>query len=424
MAFFTISLAWTIYNAFVPIFLIGNEQISGLIKSSTVMGLIIVLDNIFGLLFQPFFGRLSDKTKTRFGRRMPFMLIGVPLAALFFILIPFYNTLGRLFPFDLRLVFLMMFVIGMNFFMSIYRAPAVALMPDATPAPLRSSANGIITAMGGLATIVAFLAGGKLFNLNPIYPFLMGGGMMIIALLLLIFFYKEPEVPYSADDEDAPKADTGLFWGRNGQKSAIAKNPSVLHMLMTVFFWFCGFECLNAFFTLYAEEKYGMIAGDATQMLAPLVVVFMICALPAGLIGSKIGRKTSMLVGNIIIITTFVIIFLLNDRTYMPLVMCISGIGWSLMTTNAYPAVAEMAPNGQTGRYTGYYFVFTSAASIASPILYGLTVDVMGSQTYLFLFGSVMFTLGLLFLVNVKKKDASHFDQSLVQPKQDQQAVI
>lgn len=418
LAFFTISLAWTTYNTFVPVFL------EGLLGSSAVVGTIMTLDNIFGLIFQPYFGRKSDKTKTRFGRRMPFVMIGIPFAACFFMLIPFYDKLGGLFPIDLRLIILMLFVIGMNFFMSVYRAPAVALMPDAIPAPLRSKANGIITAMGGLGTIIAFVAGGMLFNLKPSFPFILGGVLMVMALLVLLLFYKEPEVPYSADEENKSEGDTGLLWGKNGQKSAIAKNPSLLFILFTVFFWFCGFECLTAFFTLFATEKYGVLPGDATQMLAPMAVVFMIFALPAGYVGGKIGRKTSMVLGNVILIITFLIVLLLKDKTYLALVMSISGIGWSLMTTNAYPAVAEMAPAGQTGRYTGYYFMFTFAASIASPILYGLTADIMGSHTYLFLFGGVLFSLGLIFLLNVKKNAIAHSEEPLVACPADEQTAL
>lgn len=417
LAFFTISLAWTTYNTFVPVFL------DGLVQSSAVLGVIMTLDNIFGLIFQPYFGRISDKTKTRFGRRMPFVLIGIPLSALFFMLIPFYQGLGTLFSIDLRLIFLMLFVIAMNFFMSVYRAPAVALMPDATPAPLRSRANGIITAMGGLGTIIAFVVGGKLFNLKPFLPFLVGGFFMVLALMILLIFYKEPAVPYSADDEEKPEEDTGLFWGKNGQKSAISKNSSLLPMLLTVFFWFCGFECLNAFFTLFAVDKYGILPGDAPQMMAPMAVVFMIFAFPAGYVGGKIGRKTSMLLGNAVLIATFVIILLLKDNTYTSIVMSISGIGWSLMTTNAYPAVAEMAPSGQTGRYTGYYFLFTFAASIASPILYGLTADLLGSHAYLFLFGGVMFTLGLISLIYVKKKAISRSDEAFTQNQPNEQVA-
>ena len=409
LAFFTISLAWTIYNTFVPVFLIGNEQISGLIKSSTVLGVIMTLDNLFGLIFQPYFGSLSDKTKTRFGRRMPFIIVGIPLAALFFSIIPFYNEIGSLFQFDIRLMILMVSVIGMNFFMSVYRAPATALMPDATPAGLRSRANGIITAMGGLGTIIAFSLGGKLFNIDYKLPFIIGGAIMIFALVVLFIFHKEPEEPYSADDEEVTeKVDTGFLFGKNGQQPAITRTPSLLHMLLTVFFWYCGFECINAFFTLYCQEKFNILPGDATQMLAPMAVIFMICAFPAGFVGGKIGRKKSMLIGNAVVISSFLIIFMLKEQTFLSVLLGISGMGWSLLTTNAYPAVAEMAPKGHTGQYTGYYYVFTFAASIISPILYGLTVDILRSQAYLFVFGGTMFILGMVFLIKVKRRDVYH----------------
>ncbi|NLE26058.1 MAG: SLC45 family MFS transporter [Clostridiaceae bacterium] len=409
LAFFTISLAWTIYNTFVPVFLIGNEQISGLIKSSTVLGVIMTLDNLFGLIFQPYFGSLSDKTKTRFGRRMPFIIVGIPLSALFFSIIPFYNEIGSLFQFDIRLMILMVSVIGMNFFMSVYRAPATALMPDATPAGLRSRANGIITAMGGLGTIIAFSLGGKLFNIDYKLPFIIGGAIMIFALVVLFIFHKEPEEPYSADDEEVTeKVDTGFLFGKNGQQPAITRTPSLLHMLLTVFFWYCGFECINAFFTLYCQEKFNILPGDATQMLAPMAVIFMICAFPAGFVGGKIGRKKSMLIGNAVVISSFLIIFMLKEQTFLSVLLGISGMGWSLLTTNAYPAVAEMAPKGHTGQYTGYYYVFTFAASIISPILYGLTVDILRSQAYLFVFGGTMFILGMVFLIKVKRRDVYH----------------
>jgi len=409
LAFFTVSLAWTIYNTFVPVFLIGNEHISGLIKSSTVLGVIMTIDNLFGIIFQPFFGTLSDKTKTRFGRRMPFIIVGLPLAALFFSIIPFYNEIGALFPFDIRLPVMMISVIGMNFFMSVYRAPATALMPDATPTELRSRANGIITAMGGLGTIIAFSLGGRLFNINYRLPFIVGGAIMVIALIILFIFYKEPEEPYSADEEDdSEKADIGFLFGKNGQPSAISRTPSLLYMLFTVFFWYCGFECINAFFTLYCQEKFNILPGDATIMLAPMAVIFMICALPAGYVGGKIGRKKSMIIGNAVVICAFLIIFTLKEHTLLPVLLGIGGIGWSLLTTNAYPAVAEMAPKGHTGLYTGYYYVFTFAASIASPILYGLIVDILKSQVYLFIFGGIMFLLGLISLFKVNQRDIYH----------------
>jgi maltose/moltooligosaccharide transporter len=400
VAFFTISLAWTIYNNYVPIFLkplLGNE---------IILGVIMTFDNLFGVIFQPFFGRKSDRTWNRFGRRMPYLLVGIPLAAVFFAMIPWYNELGAGLP-PIELVILMLFVILMNFSMSIYRAPAVALMPDATPPEHRSKANGIINAIGGLGTIIAFVLGGRLYGIREEFPFLLGSGLMVVSLIVLFQLYKEPRVPYSADEEEGKsESDEGLFFSKNGQTSLMRKNPSLIKMLMTVFFWFCGFECINAFFTLYCKEIYALEPGDATPMLAPMAVVFMLCAFPGGLLGAKIGRKRAMFIGNGIIVAAFACLLLIKNPDLIGIFLAIGGVGWAFMNANAYPAIAEMAPAGKTGLYTGYYYAFTFAASIASPIAYGAVSELSGTQAWLFLFGGVMFVIALLLLATVKKTEA------------------
>ena len=160
---------WPIYNNYVPIML------ETYIKSGTFIGAIMTIDNVFAVVFQPLFGALSDRTNTRFGRRMPFLLVGVPLAAIFCSLIPWSNSLFTL----------MLFIIIMNFSMSIYRAPTVALMPDVTPSPLRSKANGVINFMGGFAAVIAYGLGGLLYKVNTGYPFYMASIVMMLALAIL-----------------------------------------------------------------------------------------------------------------------------------------------------------------------------------------------------------------------------------------------
>jgi MFS family permease len=130
-------------------------------------------------------------------------------------------------------------------------------------------------------------------------------------------------------------------------------------------------------------------------------------------LGAKIGRKKAMFIGNGIIVAAFVGLLLLKTPGLIGIFLAIGGVGWAFMNANAYPAIAEMAPAGKTGLYTGYYYAFTFAASIASPILYGLTADLLGSHAYLFLFGSVMFTLGLIFLLMVKKSAIAHSEAAI-----------
>jgi maltose/moltooligosaccharide transporter len=155
-----------------------------MIENTVFIGFIMTFDNISGVLLQPYFGSLSDRTKTRFGRRMPFLMIGIPIAALALSLIPFH----------VNLLTLMAAIIVMNFGMSVYRAPVVAMMPDCTPEHKRSNANGIINFMGGLGTLIAFLLGGMLFDLNEKLPFIASAVIMLLAVSILFLFYKEP--PY------------------------------------------------------------------------------------------------------------------------------------------------------------------------------------------------------------------------------------
>ncbi len=396
LGFFTVSLAWALYNAFVPIFL------DRLISSSTLIGFIMTIDNIFGVAFQPMFGMLSDKTNTRIGRRIPFLVVGIPLAALFFILIPMHRSI----------VMLMLTVIGMNFAMSIYRAPVVAMMPDSTPPVHRSKANGLINFMGGLGTVLAFSIGGSLFKQNTMSPFLFGAGAMLLAMVLLLLFFKEPKEPYSSDEapqEDAAKG--RLFFKHGDQRAVVRQNPSLLFILLAIFFWFCGYNGIETFFTLYCVDSLGLEPGSAAQLLTFMAGAFLVFAIPAGFIGTRFGRKHTILIGIALLGVVFITLLFVKELSVIKPMMIAGGIGWALININSYPTVVEMAPKGQTGRYTGYYYTFSFAASILSPILFGGISDVIGSYGFLFLYGLVFFILAFICTLLVKTGEAHAADQ-------------
>jgi maltose/moltooligosaccharide transporter len=398
LAFFTISVAWGVYNSYVPVFL------NRLIPSATMVGAIMTIDNVFGLLFQPYFGKKSDTTKTRFGRRMPYMIVGVPLAALFFILIP-GHVIGK--GDILPLALLMGSIIGMNFFMSVYRAPVVAMMPDATPQPLRAKANGIINFMGGLGSVAAFLVGGALFKQGESLPFFFAAALMLLALFVLMAAYKEPEVPYGSDDESVVSSSgAGLFLSKNGHPPLYKSNKPLIFLLFSIFFWFCGYNGVETFFTLYCAETFGMNEGSAAQLLTFMALSFLIFAIPAGLIGTKLGRGRTMRMGVLVMLLAFGFILLFGQANNLMYALVIAGFGWALININSYPSVASMAPPGETGKYTGFYYAFSFSASIASPILFGVIADLLGSKEYLFLYGCFMFGLAFitLILATTKKK--------------------
>ncbi|MBC7123530.1 MAG: MFS transporter, partial [Pseudothermotoga sp.] len=177
--FFGINTIWPLYNAFVPIFL----KSFGL--SSFVVGVYMTIDNIFALLLSPYVGALSDQTKTKLGKRKPYILIGAPLAAMFFLLIPTSWLRGNFSAITFSIVF-------MNLAMALFRSPLIALMPDTTAPQFRSQANGIINFMGGLGAMLAYLSGRFLYELSPMGPFLVGSLLLLVSNMLVVLFVREP----------------------------------------------------------------------------------------------------------------------------------------------------------------------------------------------------------------------------------------
>lgn len=396
LGFFTVTIAWSVYNAFVPIFL------DGLINNTILIGFIMTFDNISGVILQPYFGSLSDKTKTRFGRRMPFLLIGIPIAAVALSIIPFHINIWTL----------MGAIIVMNFGMSIYRAPVVAMMPDCTPEHQRSKANGIINLMGGLGTLIAFLLGGMLFDINERLPFFACSVIMLVAVSILAIFYKEPAVPlYEPDKEnDDESADSEEEVSRNifiRVKVAMKEHKEPVLLLVAIFFLFCGYNAIETYLSLYSTYILNITPGDAAFLFALLAGSFLVSSIPAGFIGEKIGRLKSMLIGLIAISISLSFIMLFPNKLVVQLLMMLSGFCWALVMINSYPYVVSLAPKNKTGRYTGYYYFFSFFASIVSPLLFGAIVDWIDNYEVLFIYSAVMFVIALCFLIPLyfMKKD-------------------
>lgn len=389
LGFFTVTVAWSVYNAFVPIFL------DRLIDNTILIGFVMTFDNISGVILQPYFGSLSDRTNTRFGRRMPFLLIGIPIAAVALTLIPFHVSL----------ISLMGAIIIMNFGMSIYRAPVVAMMPDCTPEHHRSKANGIINLMGGLGTLIAFLLGGMLFDMNERLPFFACAAIMMIAVFVLALFYKEPSVPlYEPDKEDADgePSETTEEMPRNifrRAKIALTDHKELVMLLVAVFFLFCGYNAIETYLSLYSTYILNITPGEAAFLFALLAGSFLISSVPAGFVGEKLGRLKSMIIGLIAISISLTFIMIFPVTIMVQILMIFSGFSWALVMINSYPYVVSLAPKNKTGKYTGYYYFFSFFASIVSPLLFGAIVDLFDNYAVLFIYSAVMFLIALCFLI-------------------------
>jgi MFS family permease len=375
--FFASQIAWSIYNSFVP------QILENFIERTSVIGFIMTIDNIFGVIFQPVFGKLSDSTRTRFGRRMPYIFTGLPICAAAFSLVPHMNGIWQL----------MAVLIVFNFVMSAWRSPVVALMPDLTPGPLRSQANGIVNLMGGVGSLIAFFAGGILFKAGGFpLPFFMSSAMMLLALAVMALFVREPKNAY---EPEVAEKKTDVVLNKNEKKS-------LLLILFGVFFWFTGYNAVETFFTLYATNTLGMNPGDAAMTLAIFSLTFLCFAVPAGFIGAKAGRRKAILTGLAGIIVLFLPLFFWSNPWVTRICLFLGGFFWALVNINSLPMVVRLSGEEKIGAFIGYYYFFSFSSQIVSPVLFGHIRDITGNYKVLFLYACIAFALAMICLFFVR----------------------
>lgn len=381
--FFGISIVWPLYNAYVPIFLKDFSL------SSTSIGFVMTIDNIFAIFMLPLIGALSDQTRTRFGRRMPYILIGAPLGAMFFSLIPFAREMHLLWFFMLNIIF-------MNFFMALFRSPVIALMPDITPPKYRSQANGVINFMGGLGALLAYFAGKPLYDKNYALPFWLGALIMLIALMLVVIFIKEDE-KYKIKEGKKKKIDNVFSKSFselkvNLKEVFLSKEKSLLMILLSILFWFIGYNALETFFTSYAKFRIGISESTGAFILGFFSLTFMLFSIPAGFIGAKIGRKKTMTIGLAIVILISILsiasVNMINNTSLVTRLLFIyfalGGIGWGMVNVNSLPTVVDMTTEEKLGGYTGLYYFFSMSANIIAPPLAGFFIDILGYDSLLY----------------------------------------
>ncbi len=402
--FLGISIVWPLYNAYVPIFLKDFNL------SSTAIGFVMTIDNIFAIILLPLLGALSDQTRTRFGRRMPYILIGAPLAALTFSLIPLTRSWHVLWLMMLNIIF-------MNFFMALFRSPVIALMPDITPPEKRSQANGVINFMGGVGALLAYFGGKPLYDADFGLPFYVGAILMLIACMLVVAFVKEDEKYRVKTGEEGLKFSNvykkSYLDIKSNMKDVFAsKDHSLLMMLLSILFWFIGYNAIETFFTSYAKYRIGISESTGALILGVFSLTFMLFSIPAGFIGAKIGRKKTMTIGLILLFLVILLTLLMGlgieDKNLLTMVFfiifAIGGFGWAMINVNSLPTIVDMTTEEKVGGYTGLYYLFSMSANIIAPPLAGLFIDKVSYDTLLIL-SCVFFGLALITLQFVKRGD-------------------
>lgn len=407
--FFGVSVIWSVYNAFVPLILDNRFGLQ-----AGWISFIMVLDNIAALIIQPPLGVFSDRLRSPIGRRLPFIVVGAPVAAAMFGFIPYAQVLPLFILSCITLLLAMAF----------WRTPVVALMPDITPSNKRSQANGVINMMGGLGTVLATLIGGPLYRINPSYPFFFAAILVVLAAILVLIFIREPKEYVSqklhlADKGEVTQMENKVL--KNLGNVFTQKDKSPMYILLAILFWFIAYNALDTFFTLYGVNHLGLDGGDSAFQISYIGLIFMLMAVPAGILASKFKRKIIIMIGIWVMVACVILMYILpvsilttqfasfmgSGFYILSIILMVAGIGWAMINVNSLPMVVDMTDNEHIGTYTGLYYFFSQLAATFGPIFFGWTIQFASNDYRLMMvIAPFFFVLAFIMMLSVRRGEA------------------
>lgn len=398
LAFMSISSFWQMYDSIIPLILKNSFGIG-----ETLTGTIMACDNVLALFLLPIFGTLSDKVDTPIGKRMPFILTGTTLACILLFLLPIADNTRNL-PLFVVSLFLVLLSMGL------YRSPAVALMPDLTPKPLRSRGNAVINLMGTLGGIYSLLmiktmvGSGDTPNYFPL--FMSVAAFMVVCIIILFFTIKEKKLRENMIYEDEARKEEVKETSSVKTKLPKDVQRSLLFMLLSIALWFISYNAVTTAFSRYATEVWGLENGGYADCLMVATVTAVIAYIPIAKVSAKLGRKKTILIGIIMLLICYgSASFYSSYHVSMTFFFGLIGIAWASINVNSLPMVVEMCSSADVGKYTGYYYTFSMSAQVITPILSGFLMENI-SYRVLFPYAVIFSALAFLTMTQVKHGDA------------------
>ena len=402
LAFMSIITFWQVYDNLVPFIL---KDTFGM--NDGPIGIVMALDNVLALFMLPLFGRLSDRTKTRIGRRMPYIIVGTVVSLLCVLIMPYAERIESLplFIFGLGLVLVAM---------ATYRSPAVALMPDVTIRPLRSKGNAIINlmgAVGGALMLVVMMifpvtSGGVTRGENYLIIFTIVAVFMGLCVAILVWKINEPQCVEEMQAEErkhkiSDNVSEGDVLRENGRMTPPVFR-SFVFILSSVFFWFFGYNAVTSAFSRYAAQE---LNGNFANVLLVCTIAAIFAYIPVGVIAARIGRKKTILIGICMLTVAFFSgAFFYSVTPLLFMFFIFAGFGWAFINVNSYPMVVELAGDGNVGKYTGYYYTVSMASQIMTPIFSGYLMQI--SYRILFPYATIAVAISFVTMLFVRHGDS------------------
>ena len=417
LAFLSICAFWQMYDNVVPLILTKTFHLN-----ETFSGAIMAADNVLALFLLPFFGTLSDRTSSRLGKRTPYILAGTAAAVVIMNNLPLLDngyyespSTGKMVAFVILLGFLLVA-------MGTYRSPAVALMPDVTPKPLRSRANAIINLMGAVGGIIYLAVAAVMYpnskvlglehvNYQPL--FLVVSVIMIVSIAVMFATIREPQLTAENQALEAKHPEWNLAQDDGSGNEVLPQNVrrSLMFLLASIALWFIGYNGITTWFTTYVDQVMGQGLGGASTCLLIATGGAIISYIPIGHIAHRIGRKRTIMIGIVLLAACFLGGFFLTTAFHsinavMFIVFALVGFAWAAINVNSLPMVVEMCRGSDIGKFTGYYYTASMAAQVVTPILAGF---LMRNVSYKVLFPYAAFFVAMSFITmtQVRHGDAA-----------------
>ena len=406
LAFLSICSFWQMYDNLVPLILRETFHLD-----EAYTGAIMAADNILALFLLPFFGGLSDRTNTKIGRRTPYILAGTAAAVVLMNLLPILdNSYSReAAPFKMVSFVIVLGLLLVS--MGTYRSPAVALMPDVTPKPLRSKGNAIINLMGAVGgvlylgvSVVLYPAAKTRGLVHVDYQplFIVVSAIMVLSVAVLLLTIREPKLAAEnqALEKKHPEWNLAEDDGSGGEVLPRPVKRSLIFLLASIALWYVGYNGVTTWFSTYVAEVMGEGIGGTNTCLMVATVGAIVSYIPIGVVASKVGRKKTIQAGVILLAGCFLAGYLLTvgAHTITPLMyvaFALVGLAWAAINVNSLPMVVEMCKGSDVGKFTGYYYTASMAAQVITPVLAG---TLMRDISYQILFPYAAFFVSMSFV--------------------------
>ena len=397
LAFLSISAFWQMYDSIIPLILQNTFHLN-----ESIIGAIMAIDNVLAVFLLPIIGTLSDKVDTSLGKRTPFIIGGTIAAVSLMMVLPYADAS--------RNMWLFIIALGLTLLaMASYRSPAVALMPDLTPKPLRSAGNAVINLMGAIGGVYSLILISLLVPKgdNPSYlaVFIGVAALMIVSVIALVTTIREKKLAAKIAKEYPDEEVSSTVQEASGELAPEVKR-SLHFILASILLWFTAYNAVTTAFSRYAVTVWKMEGGGFASCLMVATVAAIISYIPVGALSARIGRKKSIMLGLCAMFISYSSVFFYPTYNVTAnFFFALIGMGWAAVGVNSLPMVVEMSRGSEIGKYTGLYYTFSMSAQIATPILSGLLLQYVSYNT-LFPYAMFFTACALLTMSQVKHGDA------------------